>query len=698
MKHLIAKICTALLILGVLTARAGGAEPPLVPGGVGVNADSISHDEEKDIFQARGNVLVKWGGFTLLSDSVLVKQKENEAFAEGNVILRKDGIEFKSDRMKVNYVTQQGEAANGYLFIKQRNFHVRGDRFIKSGKDDYRLERGTFTTCDGDSPSWKFTATDLDVTVEEYATGRNAVFYAGGMPLFYTPYILFPVKRERQSGFLFPRFGNSTKKGINLDIPYYWAISPSQEITLDLDAQTKRGVGLGFDYRYLRPRESSGQVKGYLIYDIQKEWMRGDLSIKQQEFFSPSLTLTSDLRLALDRDFYRDYGEVNGDYNRQLLDSTMFLTKNWANSSLAVEGRYVVSLDSPSNSETLQKLPAITFTRTRSPIGPTPLYFGLDASFIELYRGNGVRGQRFDLHPTVAYYHTFSPGLDFSAWGGYRQRFYSDLGADEDERFGSRGDGLFDGGASLSLPLSKVYGTGGSELLAVRHTLIPELKYHVVQQKNQEQLPFFDSDDRVVGQQMLILSLTNFVTGKYADAAGPPNYRDMLYFKLSQGYQMSGPRRPTAPHPTRDPLTLVDDFNLFTDIRLEARYALAKRVTVNVDTRYNPYINRFSTAGTRLDFDDGKGDLVGLGYQYARGTVQYLEGKLALTLVKPFTFKYSGRYSFDRKNFLESDYSLEYKKQCWSVVFAYQDRLANKQFMISFTLAGIGSVGPLKTF
>jgi LPS-assembly protein len=216
------------------------------------------------------------------------------------------------------------------------------------------------------------------------------------------------------------------------------------------------------------------------------------------------------------------------------------------------------------------------------------------------------------------------------------------------------------------------------------------LKYSFVETKNQERLPFFNFDDRVVGQQMLILSLTNFVTGKYADATGVPNYRDMLYFKLSQGYQVSGTRR--------DLLTLVDDLNRFTDIRLETRYALAKRVTVNVDTRYNPYINRFSTASTRLDLDDGKGDLVGLGYQFARGTVQYLEGKLALTLVKPFTFKYTGRYSFDKKNFLETDYSLEYKKQCWSVIFAYQDRFANKQFMVSFTLEGIGSVGPLKTF
>lgn len=688
MSHLIAGILFVLLFLAGLPAVGGAIETPLMVGDVAIKADSISRDEEKDIFQAQGNVEVKWDGYTLLSDSALVRKGDNEAIVEGNVFLRKEGVEFKSERIKINYVTQRGEADNGSLYITQRNFHVRGERFTKTGSDEYHLERGTFTTCDGDSPSWRFAVSGLDVTVEEYATGRNAVFYVGDMPLFYSPYILFPVKRERQSGFLFSRFGNSTKKGFNVDIPYYWAISPSQEVIFDLDAQTKRGVGLGFDYNFLRPRDSNGEVKGYLIYDTQKEWMRGDITLKQQEFLSPSLALSSNLRLALDRDFYRDYGETSGDYNRQLLDSTIFITKNWAQSSLAVETRYVEDLDATTNRGTMQKLPSISFTRSKSPIGATPLYFGLDANFTDFYQVDGVRGQRFDLHPLLAYYHTISPGLDISAWGGYRQRLYNGYGAEAGR--GYHADGLFDGGASLSAPLAKVYGPSKGDMLAIRHSFIPELRYSLVQEKNQERLPFFNFDDRIVGQQMLSWSLTNFVTGKYADAAGPPVYRDIFYFRLSQGYQLSGNRR--------DLLTLVDEGRHFTDIRLDARYELAKLLTAYGDTRYNPYMTRFSTASLRIDLDNGRGDLAGLGYQFARDQVQYLYGKVTLSLVKPFVFNYSCRYSFDKGNFIESDYSIEYKKQCWSVNLSYQDRPDNKQFMVSFTLAGVGSFGPLKTF
>jgi LPS-assembly protein len=688
MKHCIYEIFILLLVLSFLPEVTGATDIPAVVGGVGLKADSISHDNEKEQFQAKGNVEATWDGFTLLSDTLLVRQKNNEAVAEGNVTLRKDGAELTGDRVTVNYVTQQGEVDNGSLFVRERNFYVRGKRFIKTGKDEYRLENGTFTTCDGDSPSWKFAVKDLDVTVEGYATGTHAIFYVGSMPLFYTPYIIFPVKRERQSGFLAPRFGTSTKKGINLDIPYYWAISPSQEVTFDLDAQQKRGVGIGADYHYLRPRGSSGQVKEYLIYDTQKNWVRGDLTIKQQEIFTPDLMLTSDLILALDRDFYRDYGENSGDYNRQLLDSTIFLTKNWIQNSLTVETRYVEDLDASTNTKTMQKLPAVTFTRTGSPLGKIPVNFRLDSSFTDFYREEGVRGQRLDLHPALAVYRSFIPGIDFSAWGGYRQRLYNAYGAQQGS--GYHGDGVFDAGATFAVPLARVFKSDRGDLTAYRHTLIPEFGYRLVQDKDQERLPFFDYGDRILGQQMLIWSLTNFVTGKYADTAGEPAYRDILYLRLSQTYQLSGSRR--------DLLSLVDDGYRFTDLRLEARYALARLLTADFDTRYNPNRTRFSTASFGFNFDDRKGDLASLGYHYAHDQVNYLEGKTSLALVKPLVLNYTCRYSFDKGNFLESYVSLEFKRQCWSMTFSYRDRTDNREFMLNFTLAGIGAFGPLKTF
>lgn len=687
MKYLITAISAVSLLAGLLPPIARG-EGASATGPVRIKADTLSYDRSSSSYQARGNVEISWDAATLFSDMASLDQETSEAEAFGKVRLLKDGDTLTSDRIRINVATEEGEALNGDLFVRKTNLHVRGKRMAKVGKDDYRLERGTFTTCDGEVPSWKFTASDLFVTMEEYASGRDAVFYIKDIPVFYTPYIVFPVKRERQSGFLFPRLGSSTKKGFYLDVPYYWAISPSQDVAFDLDLQSKRGVGAGVDYRYIRRAGSEGSFLGYGIYDTQQERFRGDVTEKHQESFANALTFKSDVNLTSDRDFYRDFAETSGSYNRQFLDSTVSLTRNWAGASLAGEVRYLQDLDAPNNRGTLQRLPTVTFTAIKQRMGKVPLYFSLDSDFTDYYREEGLKGQRLDLHPSVTFYGAFPSGVGLSAWGGYRQRLYNAYGADSGR--GYHGEGLADGGASLTTTLARVYDTQWGAVQKVRHTLIPEVGYRYVQEKGEETLPFFDFNDRVVGENVTTWAITSYLTGKVLQGEGAPVYRDLLYLRLSQGYELGGSRR--------DLLTLVDEGHPFTPIRLEARFNPLKELTISTDSRFNTYRSHFTTANIEADVADDRGNLAGLGYRFSRGEVEYLEGKVGVALVKPFVFNYTGRYSFDKGDFLESYYSLEYKQQCWSVTFSYRDRPDNREFLLSFSLSGIGSIGPVKTF
>ena len=691
MRILITTICLATLIIPFVPISTALAEGMPMPGEIKIKADDVTFDQETDVVKARGKVEVRWDGYTLLSDTASVRKSKNEAIAEGHVRLVRGSDTLTSDRIRLNYQSDLGEVENGYLFIKQRNFYLHGDHFLKTGDSEYRLERGAFTTCDGDSPSWKFTADELDVSVEDYATGKNALFYIGKVPVFYTPYLLFPIMRERQTGMLIPSIGSSSKKGFYLDVPFYWAISPSQDFTIDLDSETKRGEGVGVSYRYIRPGGSDGALNSYLIYDTQLAQERGYFTLKGHEFFSPSFSFTSDVSLTLDRNFYRDYAENSGDYNRQILDSTVYLTKNMALGSLSVEGRYIDNLDALNNGATIQKLPVVSFTRGRTPIGSTPLYLGIDAAYSNFYRDEGIRGERIDLHPVLAYYYKTPQGVDLSAWGGYRQRWYSAYGGGPGvPGNGSFNDGMFDAGATVSTSLARVYPIERGDLRAVRHTVIPEAGYTFIQEKNQDRLPFFDWNDRPLGEGMVNWSLTNYVTGKYLDPSGTPNYRDLLFLKLSQGYQAGGGRR--------DLLTLVDEQRRFTDVRIEGRFSPTKLVTITTDSRYNPYQTRFSTAAFGFDLSDGDGNLAGANYHFSRGQVEYMEGKATLSLAKPFVFNYNLRYSFDKGGFLESLYSVEYKRQCWSVTFSYRDRQDNREFLINFTLAGLGSLGQMRAF
>ena len=661
-------------------------------GRLTVNSDLLTHDTATDTYTAEGKVKLESGATTLYADRALLKESEGTAEAWGNVrVLKGDDI-LTGDRLIMDLATNAGKVGNARLFQKKANFHLIADEIYRLGPDNYYVARGSFTTCDGDPPSWKFTASDLNVTMEGYAAGTNSIFYIRDVPVFYSPFILFPTKKERQTGFLTPRAGSSSKKGFSLNVPFYWAISASQDATAELDIQTKRGAGTALNYRYIRRRGSEGDFTGYLFYDTNRERFRGNINQKHLEIVSPSFSFKSDIHLATDRDFFRDFGEISGDYNRQKLDSRVSFAKNWSLLSLGTEFNYIQDLDAPNNRATLQRLPTVTVTGIRQRLGQMPLFLSYDGIFDHFYRDEGMRGVRGNIRPALTLNQNLFRNFDLTVFGGYRARLYeTQQGGDFN---GYHGDLLPDMGASLSTTVSRVFNAGIGSLAKVRHQLVPEVSYGYVPEKNQERLPNYDFNDRIVAQNMVTYSLASYLTGRFQSGEAPPAYRELLYLKVTQGYDIRESRR--------DLLTLVDERRPFTDVRLEARVSPHQQATLSMDSRYNPYEGRFSLLNLNVDIatPDNK-NFAGVGYRFARNEVEYMEGRLGFALVKPFVFHYTARYSFDKRDFLESLYTLEYKHQCWSVLFSYRERLdnstllKNREFLVTFTLYGIG---PLNSF
>ncbi|WP_129126649.1 LPS-assembly protein LptD [Geomonas oryzae] len=682
------KPARALWLLTYLLFSAGIArgEMALPNKEATIKADHLSVDTPTDSYHAEGNVRITQDGASLLADSVIYHRLTGDAVAEGDVRLERGGDTMNGNKLLLNLVTQHGELLNGELFVKRSNFRLRADRLLKTGDADYRVERGTFTTCDGDRPSWHFEASRVDLTLDEYATAKHAVFYVGDIPLFYTPYLIFPANTERQSGLMIPKLGFSSKRGFYIDQPYYWAINQSQEATFNLDVETSRGVGSGVEYRYLRPRGSQGYLHAFGIYDTNENGFRGEVQQRHLEILTPDLTLASTIHMISDRRYYLDYGEFSGEYNRQLLESTVSFDRRWDRYGLSGDLRYAQDLEAPTNDATLQRLPRLSFIAAGDRIGP--LLFSMDSSVSNFIRDIGATGQRLVVHPRLAYYAKPGGALDLSLYGGFQQRLYNARGDSPDP--GWHRIGQADGGATVSLPLERIYdGT-------TRHLLVPELQYVYVERRADQDLPLFDYDDRVLGQSIAYLSLSNTFTRKYVREGMPDEYRDILYLKLAQGYQFSGERR--------DLLTLVDEGNKLTDLMLESVVTPMQNLSLLLDGRYNMEDNEVSTANIGVEYKgEGKKDMARLSYRHSKGELDYLDAGLVFPLGTRFTADLEGRYSFDRGAFLGSRYALEYRQQCWSVVLAYSDRVRShqvtgeQQFTINFSLAGLGSLGPMRT-
>ncbi|NVO00118.1 MAG: LPS-assembly protein LptD [Geobacteraceae bacterium] len=648
--------------------------------GLVVRADKLGHEQVRDVITATGNVEIDWSGSKLYTDMASYFRGEERVAAKGNVRFLKGEDSLVGESAEFDIANNNGVVKKGTVFIKSQNIHMTGDTIEKHGEQEYRVENGTITSCDGEKPSWKFKLDDLKLSVDEFAYGKNAVLYLNDFPVFWFPYLIFPAKTERQSGFLIPKAGNSTKRGAFLEIPYYWAAAPNMDMTLTADLQSKRGVGVAVEHRYMGLFGGESKTGGYIIYDAEQSKIRGDIEMKQLVNFSKDTYWRADVSLTLDRNYFRDYGIMSGDYNRQYLGSTAFLSHRMDDLLLTGGVDYLNNLDAPNNRSTLQKLPFVTLNGTGSPLPGTPLFYSFATAVTNLDRSEGDRGQRIQLAPKVQL--PFKGGELFygSLWGGYNQRFYSADAGGQANGFSQQG--LFEGGGLLRSELARVYDSPFPEFDRVRHLVMPEISYQTTERRNQSDLPFFDYDDRIVGGQLVTFSLLNTFTGR-STKGERTEYRDMVRFTLSQGYQLSGGRR--------DLLTLVDSGRPFTDTRLFLEVFPLPAWRLFTDTRVSPYNGNLTNSVVGAEIGDSKGSTVSVSYNNAGTLLDYMEGKVVLADFKPYTFSASGRYSFDKPGFLETSYSIAYKHQCWGVILSYLNRPDNKEITFMFNLSGLGN-------
>jgi LPS-assembly protein len=672
-------------ILCCWVPSAGAATLPVSDDNIHINADRMSQSMTDGVYTAEGNVVVLWQEMNLVAAQVRYAEATHILHASGSVVLTKGAAVLKGETLILNMETGRAEMDTTLLTVSNSGMKVTAEKLTRINESEFTATSTELTTCDMPDPSWKFGADKLKVNLLGYATGRNVIFYVKDIPVLYLPWIAFPVVLEKRSGLLFPKVGNSSSRGVQLDIPAYLVLSPSQDLLFDLDIMSRRGVGTGLDYRYIRTRGSEGHLGVYQIYDQADNRWRGQLSLEHKEIFSSDANLRMAINANSDRTFLSDYGEKSGDYNRQSNDSIINTLKTWQNYAATSYLRYTEDLYAADNRATVQTLPSLGVAGVRQTIFSTPLYFDFDGSVDNLYRETAPSGQRLHLFPRVSLLPFRNNYLQTTMFAGAHIRGYA-----TDRRDSSSGIPANDGnllpeaGVRLSTSLTRIYNTNLQLLKKIRHEIIPELRYGFVpEERDQQRLPFYDYTDRMIHQNMISLAVTSLMNGKFVSGEAT-EYREISRIKLEARYSIAGEQR--------DLLTLVESGRPWSDLILESETWLSKQLRITFDSRYNLYENHLSTAVAGVEFDDRLGNSIGAGYQMARNVVEYFEGRFSTKLIKPLNLSYTARYSFDRADFLESVYAAEFRHKCWSVNLALHQRPGgNQSFTVNFNLAGLGS-------
>ena len=175
------------------------------------------------------------------------------------------------------------KAEDGTATVDQPNFWIdNGGAGVGSWADVYNknqmsLTDVTYSGCPCPQPSWYIETEKLDLDfLENEGVARNGVLYFKDVPILASPYLSFPIKKERKSGFLLPTFGATSKTGVDFTQPYYFNIAPNMDMTAQLRAMSKRGLQIGDEFRYMGEKYTGMMAGTYLNRDIQTgtdRWM-----------------------------------------------------------------------------------------------------------------------------------------------------------------------------------------------------------------------------------------------------------------------------------------------------------------------------------------------------------------------------------------------------------------------------------------
>ena len=686
-------------------------------GDVSVVADRFEQIGADNLLVATGNVEVTRGTARLLADRVEINRGTGDAVATGRVIFYDGDDRLTGQRIEYNIKTGTGVVYEGEAHAAPY-YRLSGERLERLGESLYRVQRGVFTTCEDEPPSWSFHLGSATADLEDLVYGTDVSLWVKSLPIIpYFPFFAGAIRRERQSGFLNPQFGNSTKKGLFTEIPFFWAISDSQDATATLAAYQKRGFGGAAEYRYIISQDQKGKLDGFFVDEVFKQGeLRGFGSAKHDWQISPGLSLRADLNGVSDDLVLRDYESALNLRAAQRAESNLFLTKTWTNWSFLSRVYWYQDLTITRPVE-LQRVPELTLTGVRQGIPGLPGFlYQVDTSVVNFLREVGSQGARVDVHPVV-----FRPiPLEYLAvtpFVGGRVTAYSTTVTGvhtplaggpqiEDTKDEPRVRELLEFGSDAETRASRVYQLGGwGDLDRVIHSIEPRVHYIRIIGQNFYSLPIWTNQtDLVPEASWFEYSLTNRIRGRTISPENTEAARlDLFKFVLASAYDINKaqfgnvagdltfePSRMLRFHGDASYNVVGEGLQAYTtDVTLNV-----PRVTTSVGTRYTrippviiPYFVQIP--GTWNPGNNLPSNL----------STHFLQGTASVDLSPNLVAHAKTNWDIRTTSAVENRFGVDLKLDCWALSVEYIRRNPDRpgknpdnEFRFSLSLLGLGNV------
>lgn len=717
-----------------------------------LNADRMVASAGGDVLEAYGNVVIQRGDDFLKADYARYYSSTSWVFLLGNVTARMNGDNLKAQEAEFNLTSRTGWLINGELFMAGPHTYFSGEHITKHWGDVYSFKKAKVTTCDGENPAWSFTADSAVVELDGYAQLWGAAFQVKNAPVLYSPFMVVPAKTERQTGFLTPEFGHSSRNGYFYNQPYFWAIDQSRDLTLSEYYMSRRGFMHGANYRSRASEDESMWLRFDWLKDRRDQdsaprrdnssryWLRG-----MYDWRLPAgmelWRVRADIDVVSDawfmKNFKSGYSGFNGS-RRELFDwfsrdlaeidkdriSKVMLFREWERGSVYFAGTYTQNPyygngnASRNTDTTVQTLPELNaYLHKGRLLEWLPLEFSGSTSAGYKYRRNGTSGGRLDFSPQatlpiVSDYGTIlASGTFHYTWYSSDRKGYADRPGSRITREKSRTISDFDIEGSTNF--SRVYNLGSVDSTidepgskrwtAVKHNVVPKVEYRYRPNESQGSNPQYDAYDRLNHQNELTYSLENNFTRKREQVAVVKNaegveetvvksdYLEVLRVKLSQTYDVRESKR-------NDDLDKLER-RPFRDIEAEVNVAWDHRFGLNSITHWSTNNGNLTRQDHRayVNLPNNWNFYTSLDFRNKfRNYYSMREDRLTMLgfggfmSYGPWTTNFYYKWSIHGQAATEYGVDIAYNHQCFSIIGRLSDDGMDTSFSLLVSLSGLG--------
>ncbi len=690
--------------------------PPPVFSSDKLDSTNLSAEQveniEGDTTRFSGDVLIERHLLRLRADQVSHDNLQKQLELTGNVHADTETMAISADRGWLNLNDNIGALFNTRFILQQSQLNGSTPEFSLNNEQQTRLVDARFSSCPEDKMDWHLDTSKLLLDhAEQTGTASHTVLWIKGVPVFYLPWVQFPLGDERRSGLLMPSFGSSSSSGFEFSQPWYWNIAPNQDATLTPRYLRDRGNMLLTDYRFLSQHSAGEMNVEYLAEDkLLNNEQRYRLHWNSHSQLSPGLTLNLLTDTASDINYLKDLGSNINVSNRTHLERHAhmnYLHGNWRLGLLAQSYQTIdeaIALDN----RPYRRLPQLTLKGKQDllQINDTPIEFALDSEWVEFKHEseNRTEGTRSYAYPKLR--------LSFESHAWFIRPAIGQMHTSYDiqDENGNHIE-LEDRSLTISSLDSGLFferHLAGDELL---QTLEPRLFYLNIPYEDQSAIPLFDTSvrdfsfaslfqenrfngiDRVGDTNQATFALSSRLLRK-SDGS------ELLSLNLGRIFYFED-RRVSFDNT----INTADASDIVGEVSGVHGHWRA-RATLQWDTE-SEQANR---KNIQLSYTPSKQAVFNMGYRFHRHDTdpQLNLEQSDISFAWPFAQNYNllsrWNYSLTEARDINTLVGLEYESCCWAIRLVSQRYLTedintpyDTSIMLQFVLKGIGSISDRAT-